>query len=535
MQSLGPLLQTATPRGQDPQIGNVSAHADSGFGLDLGLPDPALPDSTHDAARPVEGWMSTVDDHRPAKGEVLVDQLSTPVFWLDHPLTPQQRETGATKVAEDDPDAPTAAVPSVLPAAVAPASLAPGTVVPMPSVVQSGGAPLSGDVDQSGMASEASMLSLAIPAAVQLPEMVAPQQATTSGAGLAAPAARADLPAMFRTQEPPALQADSREVSNRAEREAPPRLSNPPNSAQQDPAATQRPDELIPDAATVAFALGEEPAAALTAGDAVLGAKDAEPAHKGGARSKDRLTGVAQPPEQAAATALSQPMEQTVGEPDLQAGQRGAPVSPPVSPPQRSGEARFALSLLGTPLTQLAAPVFAGAFGIETLSGAMEAMSALISGGGVQVGPSQSQHAVGPAGPASGPVAQLAAQVVVSASAGQSTTELTLSPKELGDVRLTIRPHDSDASRVVVMMTFERPEAMDLFRRNADLLVADLRAAGFSGAELGFAQSGSEQGRNPATDARPAQTGIFEGDMPVAVSALPARHGATSTSLDLRL
>jgi hypothetical protein len=130
------------------------------------------------------------------------------------------------------------------------------------------------------------------------------------------------------------------------------------------------------------------------------------------------------------------------------------------------------------------------------------------------------------------PLAQLAAQIVHSlADPTTATTEIALSPDDLGHVRVSIQAHDTDPTRVVVSMTFERPEVMDLFRRHADQLIADMRAAGFSGADLGFAQSdpGGRQDRAPPS-APPSH------EPPVASPAtIPATRTGATASLDLRL
>ena len=128
----------------------------------------------------------------------------------------------------------------------------------------------------------------------------------------------------------------------------------------------------------------------------------------------------------------------------------------------------------------------------------------------------------------------LAARIVQSASgtSGQ-VTEIALSPGELGRVRLTFRPHEADPDRIVVMMTFERPDVMDLFRRHADQLIADIRAAGFSGADLSFSQSGTQD------QADSHQTGPYTID-PLTDPLLPRAAEAplrlvSGSSLDLRL
>jgi Flagellar hook-length control protein FliK len=132
------------------------------------------------------------------------------------------------------------------------------------------------------------------------------------------------------------------------------------------------------------------------------------------------------------------------------------------------------------------------------------------------------------------PVSALAAQVVQVLSNGRSgNTEIALSPEELGHVRLSIQPHDSDPTRVVVMMSFERPEVMDLFRRHADQLLADIRAAGYSGADLSFAQSGKGGQQDGKPGAPPGRGNVDAAPLTPAKDARASQ--AESSSLDLRL
>ena len=107
--------------------------------------------------------------------------------------------------------------------------------------------------------------------------------------------------------------------------------------------------------------------------------------------------------------------------------------------------------------------------------------------------------------------------------------ELTLSPEELGRVRLSLSP-DRDGLHVTVHV--ERGDTLDLLRRNSDLLLQEIRAQGFSGATFSFsgwagdrpeprAPSGPEASR-PGPPSNPD------------VSTLPASL-PPATGLDLRL
>lgn len=70
--------------------------------------------------------------------------------------------------------------------------------------------------------------------------------------------------------------------------------------------------------------------------------------------------------------------------------------------------------------------------------------------------------------------------------------EIALAPEELGSIRLVLRPSDAGQSLTVWV---DRPEVLDMLRRNADLLMADLRGSGMAGAQLDF-RDGSEWAGN---------------------------------------
>jgi hypothetical protein len=118
------------------------------------------------------------------------------------------------------------------------------------------------------------------------------------------------------------------------------------------------------------------------------------------------------------------------------------------------------------------------------------------------------------------------------------TTEIALSPEELGHVQLSFRENPSDPDRLVLAMAFERPDVMDLFRRHADQLLAEIRAAGYSGVDLSFSQSGAE-GWNDQTQGQPTPSGSeawTEGKDTTAIAVVTAGASlAPSSSLDLRL
>lgn len=128
--------------------------------------------------------------------------------------------------------------------------------------------------------------------------------------------------------------------------------------------------------------------------------------------------------------------------------------------------------------------------------------------------------------------AQLAGTLVHRAD-GQ--TEIALSPEELGHVRLSMQADAQNPDRMVVMLTFERPETLDLFRRHADQLADALREAGYSGADISFGRSGGENARDGSEPDRPA---FAPHDTAGDPDGAPKQHRsgiAATGSLDLRL
>jgi hypothetical protein len=127
---------------------------------------------------------------------------------------------------------------------------------------------------------------------------------------------------------------------------------------------------------------------------------------------------------------------------------------------------------------------------------------------------------------------QLAGGLVVGSG---GATEFALSPDELGHVRLRMEPDAANPDRMVVMITFERPETLDLFRRHAGDLADALRVAGYAGADIGFGQDsggrfGSDRRESQSDHRFNAATGPASAD-PVEL----APRLMAGASLDLRL
>ncbi len=112
--------------------------------------------------------------------------------------------------------------------------------------------------------------------------------------------------------------------------------------------------------------------------------------------------------------------------------------------------------------------------------------------------------------------------------------ELTLNPEELGRVRMTLRSIDG---AMAVTITVERPETLDLLRRNIDLLGDQLRDIGYEKLSFEFAGQGKEfsDDSNENNDQSPTLTDsksdTEETDLPT-----PARVDfAPDGGIDIRL
>jgi Flagellar hook-length control protein FliK len=157
---------------------------------------------------------------------------------------------------------------------------------------------------------------------------------------------------------------------------------------------------------------------------------------------------------------------------------------------------------------------------------------ALLSGPVLQSG-SNSSGAPGPQSPLSLPIQQVAAQLAgVLVDVSHKATELALAPEELGRVHLRLEPDATNPDRMTILINVERQETLDLFRRHAGELAEAIKAAGYSGADIGFGQEG--QGSSP--DQKPKQNTFGSGRPPEDQAPVSlARHDGVGSTLDLRL
>ena len=135
--------------------------------------------------------------------------------------------------------------------------------------------------------------------------------------------------------------------------------------------------------------------------------------------------------------------------------------------------------------------------------------------------------------------ARAAGQIAVAVqTAPDCKIEIRLDPAELGHVRVALEPQDG---AMVVHLSAERSETMDLLRRHSDQLARELRDLGYRDVSFDFGSDQRQDNRQPARTAYDSnQITATEGDPRGAGAendlASPSRMKSSSGSgLDLRL
>lgn len=109
--------------------------------------------------------------------------------------------------------------------------------------------------------------------------------------------------------------------------------------------------------------------------------------------------------------------------------------------------------------------------------------------------------------------------------------ELRLNPEELGRVRMSMVTSDQG---IVMHITSERPETLDLMRRNIEQLQRDLTQLGYTSVAFSFGQSGQGgQESNRRNDAMENSPAINVSDMPMTQTTPPQIQA--DDGLDIRL
>jgi len=116
---------------------------------------------------------------------------------------------------------------------------------------------------------------------------------------------------------------------------------------------------------------------------------------------------------------------------------------------------------------------------------------------------------------------------------GGKSVDVALSPEELGRVRLSISQAEGG---LVVSVQAERPETLDMLRRNIDQLDQELRLLGYTDPGFSFSHEGGDTGEQP--DALRSENSIAEEQPAVPVAGAVSESQPTSlgnAGLDIRL
>lgn len=133
-------------------------------------------------------------------------------------------------------------------------------------------------------------------------------------------------------------------------------------------------------------------------------------------------------------------------------------------------------------------------------------------------------------GPALGPEA--ARKIMdIAVAAMPEATEIRLSPRELGGVRLNV---SGEGGLVHVAVSAERPETLELLRRHAGELAAELRSLGYGGASFSFERAPDQRQQAGGDEVHAsASPDLQDSPMPAPTATRPIRVPAGS--LDIRI
>jgi flagellar hook-length control protein FliK len=125
-------------------------------------------------------------------------------------------------------------------------------------------------------------------------------------------------------------------------------------------------------------------------------------------------------------------------------------------------------------------------------------VSPAIAGSGVPQQTSPAQVATNPSATATAPATVVEQLAVAVRQSGDGRVDLTLSPVELGRVRLTLLAGETG---ITVAIRADRDDTLDLFRRNSDALAQEFRQLGYGSVGFQFSGGGnSGQSRNQDDD-----------------------------------
>lgn len=114
---------------------------------------------------------------------------------------------------------------------------------------------------------------------------------------------------------------------------------------------------------------------------------------------------------------------------------------------------------------------------------------------------------------------------------GDGSIEVRLAPDELGRVRLSLNPGET---HITVNISAERPETIDLIRRNIELFSQSLKQEGFTSLSFSFTDQGREQNSSQESNASSEYTDEAD-NFEVAPHSNPASRTVSDGHLDIRL
>lgn len=110
--------------------------------------------------------------------------------------------------------------------------------------------------------------------------------------------------------------------------------------------------------------------------------------------------------------------------------------------------------------------------------------------------------------------------------------EITLSPEELGKVRMTVSAAEGT---LTLTLTADRADTLDLLRRHINQLAQDFRDLGFDRLNFSFSQDRKDGGHTADGQDTPADAGPTHPSLPAPVHPRPPPQAPLSGGLDIRL
>jgi flagellar hook-length control protein FliK len=112
---------------------------------------------------------------------------------------------------------------------------------------------------------------------------------------------------------------------------------------------------------------------------------------------------------------------------------------------------------------------------------------------------------------------------------GDGVTEITLSPKELGRIQMTINTTETN---VVLQISGERPETLDALRRQIVDLEQELKTLGYDSVAFEFSD---HPPRHEQTHRERLKDESFVEELPVSPDLAPRAYPLGNTGLDIRV